>query len=105
MSRDVVVSRQHERSRAEWDDLASVLLVRGGDPFLHLLLQRVHARLEPSGAITRRVELLFEAQDALHTHQRDALVGELLNAAQELDVVVGVAAAPTARASRSEQAL
>ena len=79
------VRRARATTVLQRDELVPVLPVRGLDPLLHLALQRVDARLELGDPRrVRRVELLLEREDALHAGQRDAVVGELLDAPQQL---------------------
>ena len=59
----------------------------------------------PRSASRAAASSLFEREDALHAGERDAVVGELLDPAQQRDVALGVAAAAAGRARRREQAL
>ena len=84
---------------ANRDELAPVLAVRRLDPLLDLALQRVETRLELGDALACGAQLVLELEDALHAGERHAVVGELLDALQQRDVAVGVAAAAPARAA------
>src|ERR1700704_1695372 len=53
----------------------------------------------------RVVELGLELENLLHTGEADALVGELLDPAEQHDVTLGVPAAATLRTRRLDQAL
>ena len=62
--------------------------------------KRVEARLELGDALACAGQLVLEREDALHARERHAVVGELLDPAQQRDVVVGVAPAAAGRARR-----
>ena len=72
----------------------------------HLLAQRVDARLELGDALARgRAARLRARGSAARPTSDTPSLRELLDAAQQLDVAVGVAPAATARARGLEQAL
>ena len=83
----------------ERDEVAAVLAVGLLDGGLGAAPGRRRARWRSRG------QLGLELQHLLHAGQVEALAGELLDAAQLLDVLVAVAAAAAAGAGRVDQAL
>ena len=80
------------------DEVAAVLAVGLGDRLLGVGAERRHLVAEPA-------VLGLELEHPLHAGQVEALGGELLDAAQERDVGVAVAAAAAPGAGRVDQAL
>src|SRR4026209_1145190 len=77
---------------ADGHQLAFVLAMCGRDAIVHLALQRVDLFLQLAAALAAGARPVIERQYPLAAGQRDAIGGQLLDAPQELDVVVGVAA-------------
>src|SRR5262245_47516749 len=95
----------HDTAGTAGDELVAVLTVRGLDALFHLAAHRVDARFESGDAVACLFEVVLEREHTLHTGERHAVVGQLLDAAEQRDVALRVAPAATTRAGGREQAL
>jgi hypothetical protein len=90
---------------ADGDEVAAVLAVDALLGVGDVLPGLAHPRPQPLDLVGGVVERSLELEDALDAGEPDALVGELLDVLQQLDVAVGVAAAAALGALRLDEAL
>ena len=95
----------HHGGRAQRYELTPVLPMNTFDARFDFLAHRVDARLELRDAFARGRQLVFEREHPLHADEADALVAQLLDPAEQLDVALRVPPAASARARRLDQTL